>query len=106
MSSRCRQYEILLPRRFNDGGDVPLAWLGEAAKELVTQFGAASYETQKIKGQWRHGGVVYSDTLVKIVVVVPDTAENRRWMVSFRNRWKDRLKQIELWLVSHPVRVE
>ena len=83
-----------------------MEWFGEAAKEIVAQFGAASYETQRIEGQWRHAGMVYSNTLVRIVVDVPDTPGNRRWMKAYRDRWKLRLDQIELWLVSHVITIE
>jgi hypothetical protein len=33
--------------------------------EVVDHFGAVSYETQKVEGHWRHGGVIYRDNLVK-----------------------------------------
>ena len=68
--------------------------------EIVEQFGAASYETQKVEGHWRHGGVVYRDDLVRIVVDLPDSAKNRQWMKQFKARWKARLEQVELWLIS------
>jgi len=29
--------------------------------EIVDQFRAASYETQKVEGQWRAGGITYRD---------------------------------------------
>ena len=63
MSSTCRRFEVLLPLQFNDGRDVPAEWLAEAVLEIVDNFGAASYETQKLEGHWRHGGVVYRDSL-------------------------------------------
>ena len=46
---------MLLPLQFNDGRDVPAEWLADAVLEIVEQFGAASYETQRIEGHWRHG---------------------------------------------------
>jgi hypothetical protein len=84
MSSKWRRFEVLLPLQFNDGREVPSDWLAEAILEIVEGFGAASYETQKVEGHWRHGGVVYRDTLVKIVADVPDSPANRRWMASSR----------------------
>jgi len=78
-------------------------WLAEALLEIVDHFGAASYETQKVEGHWRHGGVVYRDNLVKIVVDVPESEENRQWMRDYKQRWKTRLDQLELWLVSYPI---
>ena len=106
MSSKWRRFEVLLPLQFNDGRDVPPDWLAEAVLEIVGQFGAASYETQKLEGHWRHGGVVYRDNLVRLIADVPDTTESRSWMRDFRDRWKIRLEQIELWMVSHVIEVE
>ena len=71
MSNRWRRFEVLLPVRFNDGRDVPPDWLAEAVLEIVDRFGAASYETQKVEGHWRYGGVLYRDDIVRVVVDVP-----------------------------------
>ena len=106
MSSRWRRFEVLLPLQFNDGRDVPAEWLADAVLEVVEQFGAASYETQRVEGHWRHANVHYRDNLVRLVVDVPDTAKNRRWMKQFKQRWKAKLEQLELWLVSYVVTVE
>ncbi len=35
------------------GGMCPPEWLAEAVLEMGDHFGAASYETQKLEGQWR-----------------------------------------------------
>jgi hypothetical protein len=78
MSSRWRRFEVLLPIKFNDGPDVPGELLAEAVLEIVDYFGAASYETQKVEGHWRHGGVLYRDDLVRIIVDMPDSTKNRR----------------------------
>jgi hypothetical protein len=106
MSSKWRRFEVLLPLQFNDGRNVPAEWLAEAVLEIVQRFGAASYETQPIEGHWRHAGVVYRDNLVRIVVDVPDRDKNRNWMKSFKRRWKARLNQLELWMVSYSINVE
>lgn len=106
MNSKWRRFEVLLPLQFNDGRDVPSEWLADAVLEIVDHFGAVSYETQKVEGHWRHGGVVYRDNLVKIVVEVPDSDENRHWMQQFKLRWKVRLEQLELWMVSYAIEVE
>jgi len=97
---------VLLPLQFNDGREVPAEWLAEAVLEVVDHFGAASYETQKVEGHWRQGGVLYRDNLVRIVVDVPDTTKHRQWMKQFKERWKARLEQLELWVVSYRIEVE
>jgi hypothetical protein len=37
---------------------------------------------------------------------VPDTVKNRRWMRGFKARWRERLGQLELWMVSYRVEIE
>ena len=106
MSSKWRRFEVLLPLQFNDGRDVPTEWLAEALLEVVDHFGAASYETQKLEGHWRYGGVLYRDNLVRVVVDVPESVKSRQWMKQFKNRWKTRLEQFELWMVSYRIEVE
>jgi hypothetical protein len=66
----------------------------------------ATYETQKVEGHWRHGGVLYRDNLVRLVVDVPDSPKNREWMKRFKSRWMSRLEQLELWMVSYRIEVE
>jgi len=106
MSSKWRRFEVLLPLQFNDGSDVPAELLAEAVLEIVDHFGAASYETQKVEGHWRHGGVLIRDNLVKIVIDTPDLGSSRRWMKEFKERWRSQLEQVELWMVSYGVDVE
>jgi hypothetical protein len=106
MSSRWRRFEVLLPLRFNDGRDVPGEWIAEAVLEIVDHFGAASYETQKVEGHWRHSGILYRDDLVRVVVDVADNPRNRQWMRQFKNRWKVRLEQLDLWMVSYRIDIE
>lgn len=106
MSSRWRRFEVLLPLQYNDGREVPPEWLSEAVLEIVDRFGAASYETQKVEGHWRHGGILYRDNLVRVIVDVPDSATNREWMKEFKGRWTVRLEQLALWLVSYRIEVD
>jgi len=106
MNSKWRRFEVLLPLQFNDGREVLAEWLAEAVLEIVDHFGAASYETQRVEGHWRSGGVLYRDNLVRLVVDVPDLAKNREWMKRFKKRWKTRLEQLELWMVSYRIDVD
>ena len=105
MSTSDRRYEILLPRRYNDGRRVPARLVTETMVELRERFGAASCETQTIRGQWQHQGSVYQDELVRVFADVEDTPENRQFFLSFKPRLKSRFDQIEIWLTSHPIDV-
>jgi hypothetical protein len=106
MRNRWRRFEVLLPLQFNDGADVPEEMLGEAVFEVVEHFNGASFETQRVLGAWRHAGILYRDELARLVVDLPDTAKNRQWMKAFKSRWKERLDQLEIWMVSYIIQVE
>jgi hypothetical protein len=105
MSISCRRYEILLPRRFNDGQPIPVRWLTEAVIELRERFSAASCETQIIRGEWEEEGEIYRDELVRVFVDVEDTPANREFFVQFRDRLKTKFRQLAIWLTSHPIDV-
>ena len=106
MRKRRRRFEVLLPLQFNDGRPVPERLLGKAIREILDRFGAATSETQKIKGFWRHKGRTYREQYSRTVVDVRDTANNRQWMREFKSRWKETLQQIELWMVSYRIEIE
>lgn len=52
--SELRRYEILVPLMFNDGRAVPESLLAQTFAELREHFGAASWETQTLRGAWEH----------------------------------------------------
>ena len=106
MNNKLRRFEILLPLQFNDRREIPGEWLAEAILEIVGNFGAASYETQKVEGHWRYQGVLYRDNLVKIVIDAPDEEEPRRWMRDYKTRWKQKLEQLDLWLISYIIDID
>ena len=80
MHRKLRRFEIMLPLQFNDGREIPPDWLAEAVLEILEKFDAASCETQKVEGHWRHQGILYRDNLVKIVIDAADEEANREWM--------------------------
>lgn len=59
-----------------------------------------------MEGQWQHEDIIYRDALACVIVDLPDTAANRKWMKGFKSRWKERLDQLEIWMVSYPIEIE
>ncbi|HLA95162.1 MAG TPA: hypothetical protein VK612_05530 [Pyrinomonadaceae bacterium] len=106
MNSTLRRFEILLPLQFNDGRNIPPDLLADAVLEVVDQFGAVSYYDNLIEGRWTDRGIVYRDNNSKLVVDVEDNDINRQWMRDYKARWKEKLEQLELWLVSYEIDVE
>jgi hypothetical protein len=100
-----RRYEILLPLRFNDGQPVPDALIAETVIELEKHFGAVSWETQTIRGRWRHEEQLYSDDLIRVVIDVEDLAEHRDFFSALKERLKRRFQQIEIYMTTHLIDV-
>jgi hypothetical protein len=104
MSALCR-FEILLPLRFNDGQPVPRELLAQTIAELEDRFGAATWETQTLRGSWRHEETTYQDELVRIFVDTRDTPETRQFFALLKEQLKIRFQQLDIWLTAHPIEV-
>jgi hypothetical protein len=103
--SSLRRYEVLVPLLFNDGTPVPGNLLAETFSELRDRFGAASWETQALRGSWEHAGESYEDNLTRFFVDVPDLPEHREFFKQFKERLKERFNQLEVWITSHLIDV-
>ena len=100
-----RRYEILLPLRFNNGQPVPPELVADTVLKLREHFGAVSWESSTIQGQWQHEGIVYRDDLVRLFVDVADTMENRQFFLQFKEQVKTDFQQLDIWLTSYPIDV-
>jgi hypothetical protein len=105
MSDSYRRFEILLPRRFNDGRPVPDGLIAGVLLELRERFGAVSCETQTIRGLWRHEDELFRDDLVRVFVDAPDVPESRRFFLEFKERAKALFRQIDIWMTTYPIEV-
>lgn len=105
MSAFFRRFEILLPRRFDDGEPVPDELIADTLLELEQQFGAVSCETQTIRGLWRHEDQLYRDELVRVFVDAPDEPESRQYFLEFKEGIKTRFRQIDIWMTTYPIEV-
>ena len=84
---------------------VPDALVGEVLVDIREHFGAASFETQTIRGVWQHEGKVHRDDLVRAFAAVADTAENRAWFLQLKDRLKRDFDQLDIWMITHPIEV-
>lgn len=106
MSNKLRRFEVLLPTRLNDGIEVADALIADALDEIVDRFGAVSFYKDAVEGYWQHEGTLFRDDLGMIVVDVPNTVPNRKWMKAYKARWKERLEQLDIWMVSYLIDIE
>jgi hypothetical protein len=100
-----RRYEILLPTRYNDGGPVEPERFFETQEELVAAFGALTTSPELFRGTWTHEGQRFEDEHFRMVVDIEATPENRAFLARFKERLKERFRQIDIWIVSYEIEV-
>ena len=103
-----RRFEVLLPAQFNDGQDVTqvcMRCLPDTLMEVLDRFGALSFDRGTIQGSWTAMGRRYHDQLSRLTIDVPDIADARRWMATFKQALLDRFDQLEIYAVSHVIDV-
>jgi hypothetical protein len=100
-----RRYEILLPLRFNDGQPVPQAVIGDTLLELENRFGAVTWEVQPVRGRWSHEGRTFQDDSLRVFVDVPDRPEVQQFFLQFKERLKERFRQIDIWVTTFRIDV-
>jgi hypothetical protein len=99
------RYEILLPTRYNDGTVVEAGKFDEVIGEISEQFGAVSFFPEALRGIWLHQGQRFDENNVRLVVDVEDTPENGTFFTRFKETLKARFRQIDIWIVSYPIRI-
>jgi len=99
------RYEILLPLKYNDGTPVEPEKFQETRRELVEQFGALTMGAPSVAGLWVSGGREYRDELLRFVIDTEATTATDAFFRDFKERLKDRFRQIEIWMTAYPLRL-
>ena len=100
------RYEVLLPLKYNDGGDIEPEKLLRTKQELAERFGALTVDPYPVQGVWNRQGTPYQDVLLKYVVdVEDDTQEVQVFFRNFKGLLKSRFRQFDIWIVAYPIRV-
>ena len=51
-------------------------------------------------------GLFTATTLLASSSICPIRKENRAWMKAFKKRWKEKLEQLEIWMISYRIDIE
>lgn len=99
------RYEILLPLKYNDDTAVEPERFQETRRELVERFGALTMDAPPVSGLWVSGGHEYDDELIRFVVDTEATPDTDEFFRLFKERLKDRFRQVEIWITAYPIRL-
>ena len=100
-----RRYEIILPTRYNDGLPVEPGKFQTTHEDIVSQFGAVSYQPELLQGIWMHGAKRFEEQNVRLFVDVEDTPQTAEFFARFKEILKERFRQIDIWIISHEIRI-
>ena len=100
-----RRYERTLPTRYNDGRPVEPEKFLVTRREIAARFGALTFLPHPVLGEWTHQQGRYEDVNVRIIVDVEDTSDNGAFFSELKETLKARFQQIEIWMVSHEIRI-
>lgn len=99
------RFEVLLPRRYNDGADIEFEKFKLTWTELIERFEALTVEPTPRHGYWTHELERFEDDLVKLVLDLDDTEATEQFMRDYKRRLKERFEQIDIWIVAFPIRI-
>jgi hypothetical protein len=87
---------------YNDGAEIEQEKFDQTAEELSEQFGAITEDTVRITGTWKYGGMRYRDSLLRMRVDTTDPGA-ADFLKTHKNLWKERFRQIDIWITSHQI---
>jgi hypothetical protein len=89
---------------FNDGTAIASGLIDQTATEIGDRFGGVSQDTVRVIGQWTYLGIRYQDELIRLRIDTDDAAA-RTYLKAQKEVWKERFRQIDLWITVLKVEV-
>jgi hypothetical protein len=93
-----------LPLNYNDGAEIEAAKFDRTADELCDRFGGVTQDTVRVTGTWKYGGTRYRDILYRIRIDTTDRSA-RAFFKAHKPIWKERFRQLDIWITSHEIEV-
>lgn len=102
---KLKRYEILLPLTYNDGTPIEESHFLKTNEELLEEFSATTIDTIIATGSWLYQGVLYNDRLLRIRIDVEASDKNTDFLRHYKEKLKERFKQIDIWITSYDIEI-
>jgi hypothetical protein len=99
-----QRFEFLLPTTYNDGTAIEPKKFDQTALELAHRFEGISQDLILVHGMWKFANTVYSDKLVRLRIDTQDRTA-RKLIKAHKPIWKERFKQLDLWITVHEIEI-
>jgi hypothetical protein len=101
---RIKRFELLLPLNYNDGAEIKPEKFDQTNLELTDRFGGVTWDTVRITGLWKYGGVRYRDQLLRVRLEADDPAATA-FFKAYKGQLKERFRQIDIWITAHEIEI-
>ena len=90
--------EFLVPKKFNNGQRIPPILHVKTSNDLARQFGAYTEDPTSLLGSWTDPKTKkkYKDENFTYWVLCDNTEDNMEFLSGFKERLKDRYKQLDI----------
>ena len=97
-----KKYEIYLPLKYNDGGDIEPNKLEDIQQQLIAVFGALTVSSLSapFRGTWRYGGVKFIDDIIRIEII---TDEDLTFFKNFKRQLRRSLRQRDILITVQDI---
>ena len=102
---KLRRFEILLPLVYNDGTEIEKEKFDQTNEELLSQFGAVTFDSVIASGHWLYKGVLYQDQLIRLRVDTRELKNARNFLKKYKQVLKKRFRQIDIWITAHDIEI-
>lgn len=97
-------YRIFIPKKYNDGTQIPIEKTTEILNEVEKRFGSYSIDPfgrLPLIGVWNDHKTKqrYVDDVQILELFVEDTINIKKWIAAQREIWKQELQQEELFIM-------
>ncbi len=98
-------FRIFLPKTYNDKKKIPIKIIEKIALEIQDRFGGYSLDhfahLPVIQGSWKDGdGLKYEEEHFLLELFVEDTFDNKKWISTYKEMIRQKLKQKEIFILE------
>src|SRR5207245_3482141 len=97
---RVKEYDIYVPRNYNDGSPVEKEKLKRVKQLLTDEFGGVTQIRLEKRGWWRTGAVIFRDKIDIFRVFGGNTRRARGFLRRLKEHLRDDLNREEILIVE------
>jgi hypothetical protein len=100
-----KEYDVFIPRNYNDGSPVERKKLKKIKKHLADEFEGVTEIHLRKKGWWKMGGITFRDKITIFRVYSARTRQARKYLRELKVHLKKELQQEDILVVEKEAKI-